>query len=119
VYALVGVVFALPASHVHAWRLAAWGVSGVAYSGTFASYDTLNVEGYEGVRINRQEELADSTRHINGMENVWSQAKRHQRQFNGVPKASFPLFLQECVWRFNTGTPEKQLESLRKLHAAE
>ena len=32
VYALVGILFALPASHVQAWRLAAWGVSGVAYA---------------------------------------------------------------------------------------
>ena len=32
VYALVGIVFALPASHMRAWRLAAWVVSGVAYA---------------------------------------------------------------------------------------
>jgi hypothetical protein len=31
VYFLIGRVFALPADHVHAWRLAAWMVSGVAY----------------------------------------------------------------------------------------
>ena len=32
VYALVGILFALPASHVQTWRLAAWVVSGVAYA---------------------------------------------------------------------------------------
>ena len=32
VYAVVGVVFALPASPVRAWRLAAWVVSGFAYA---------------------------------------------------------------------------------------
>src|SRR5215831_16285962 len=32
VYAVVGIVFALPATHVRAWRLAAWAVSGVAYA---------------------------------------------------------------------------------------
>lgn len=31
-YAFVGIVFALPASHVKAWRLAAWAVSAVAYA---------------------------------------------------------------------------------------
>jgi hypothetical protein len=31
-YFLIGRVFALPADHVHAWRLAAWLVSGVAYA---------------------------------------------------------------------------------------
>ncbi|MFM7539930.1 MAG: IS1595 family transposase, partial [Planctomycetota bacterium] len=51
----------------------------------------------------------------NGIENFWNQAKRHLRKFNGVPKSAFPLFLQECVWRFNTGGPLKQLVFLRKL----
>jgi hypothetical protein len=32
VYAAVGILFALPASHVRVWRLAAWLVSAVAYS---------------------------------------------------------------------------------------
>jgi hypothetical protein len=32
VYFLVGKLFALPTDHVHAWRLAAWVVSAVAYA---------------------------------------------------------------------------------------
>ena len=32
IYCLIGRVFALPANHVTAWRLAAWFVSGVAYA---------------------------------------------------------------------------------------
>lgn len=32
VYCLIGRLFALPADHVHAWRLAAWIVSGGAYA---------------------------------------------------------------------------------------
>jgi len=31
VYAFVGIVFAMPAGHVKAWRLAAWAVSAAAY----------------------------------------------------------------------------------------
>src|SRR5437016_13361210 len=30
-YALVGIVFAVPATHVQAWRLAAWIVSAIGY----------------------------------------------------------------------------------------
>ena len=68
------------------------------------------------MRVNHPVELAgEGGRHINGIENSWSQAKRHRRRFNGVPKASFPLFLQECVWRFNAGTAKEQLRSLRDL----
>ena len=87
----------------------------VVYSDTFASYDTLSVEGYRHARVNHEEEYADGARHINGIENFWNQAKRHLRKFNGIPRGSFHLFLQECVWRFNTGSPEEQLKSLRKL----
>jgi hypothetical protein len=42
VYALVGIVFALPSNHVRVWRLAAWAVSGLAYA--------LHV-GYERLRL--------------------------------------------------------------------
>jgi hypothetical protein len=36
VYVLVGRLFAAPTSHVHAWRLAAWLVSAVAYAAHMA-----------------------------------------------------------------------------------
>src|SRR5580700_3032649 len=88
----------------------------VVYSDSWHGYDNLFVEGYCHQRIDHASEFAGKDgRHINGIENFWNQAKRHLRKFNGVPKKSFPLFLQECVWRFNIGTPRKQLELLRKL----
>jgi transposase len=88
----------------------------VVYSDTFARYDTLHVGGYQYVRVNHAEGLADEGgRHVNGIENLGSYATRHLRRFNEVPKPSFHPFLKECEWRLNTGTQEKQLESLRKL----
>jgi len=30
-YGFIGIAFAIPSSHAHAWRLAAWAVSGVIY----------------------------------------------------------------------------------------
>src|SRR5215813_5844352 len=35
-YALVGIVFARPATHVEAWRLAAWVVSAIGYTAPIA-----------------------------------------------------------------------------------
>ena len=35
-YALVGIVFAVPTTHVRAWRLAAWAVSGMGYAAHIA-----------------------------------------------------------------------------------
>ncbi len=43
----------------------------------------------------------------------WNQAKRILRKYNGIPKESFPLFLKECEFRFNYGSPSQQLKTLR------
>ncbi|MFN5173556.1 MAG: IS1595 family transposase, partial [Holosporaceae bacterium] len=45
----------------------------------------------------------------------WNQAKRHMRKFNGIPQQHFNLFLKECEWRFNIGSPKEQLKDLKKL----
>ncbi len=42
VYASVGIVFALPAGHARAWRLAAWVVSGVVYA-VHVGYECLRL----------------------------------------------------------------------------
>lgn len=88
----------------------------IVYSDTFRSYNSLAVEGYRHVRINHSLAFATSKRnHINGIENFWNQAKRHLRKFNGVPKHTFHLYLKECEWRFNNGSPKDLLISLRKI----
>ena len=50
---------------------------------------------------------------INGIENFWNQTKRVLRKYNGINKDSFPLFLKECEFRFNYGTPKQQLKTVR------
>ena len=46
-YALVGIVFALPATHVHAWRLAAWVVSAIGYAAHIA-YERFRLKNSPG-----------------------------------------------------------------------
>jgi transposase len=58
--------------------------------------------------------FARGKNHINGIENFWNQAKRVLRKYNGIPKESFPLFLKECEFRFNYGTPKQQLKTLKE-----
>jgi len=60
-------------------------------------------------RINHSTLFAQGKNHINGIENFWNQTKRVLRKYNGIPKGSFPLFLKECEFRFNYGTPKQQL----------
>ncbi|HFA2785578.1 TPA: IS1595 family transposase, partial [Neisseria gonorrhoeae] len=43
----------------------------------------------------------------------WNQAKRALRKYNGIDRKPFPPFLRECEFRFNFGTPSRQLKILR------
>ena len=47
-YGLIGSLFALPASHVHAWRLAAWIVSGAVYA-AHIGYEHLRLRSSPGL----------------------------------------------------------------------
>lgn len=57
--------------------------------------------------------------HINGIENVWNQAKRHLRRFNDLPKGSFHWFLKEYEWRVNGGGHKALLQQLRSWYCLE
>ena len=86
----------------------------IVYSDTFGAYNVLDVSAFKHYRINHSKLFADRKNHINGIENFWNQAKRHLRRFNGVSKATFPLFLKECEWRFNNPNPKIQLALLNQ-----
>jgi len=86
----------------------------IVYSDSYQSYNALDVSGFHHHRINHSEEFVDKKNHINGIENFWNQAKRVLRKYNGIDRRSFPLFLKECEFRFNYGTPNEQLKTLRK-----
>ena len=82
-------------------------------------YDTLDAEGFTHERVRHETTLVQygpngRAAHINGIENFWSQAKRHLRKYNGVPTGHFELFLKECEWRFNYGSPRELLKTLRR-----
>jgi len=86
----------------------------IVYSDAYHSYDALDVSEFHHHRINHSEMFVDEKNHINGIENFWNQAKRVLRKYNGIDKKNFPLFLKECEFRFNYGTPKSQLKILRK-----
>jgi transposase len=74
----------------------------IVYTDSYRVYDVLDVSEFRHFRIDHSDAyVAQRHNHINGIENFWSQAKRHLRRYNGVPKAHFHLFLKECEWRFN------------------
>jgi len=74
----------------------------------FRSYDGLVEAGFaKHHRITKAYRkhhpvLVENGVHINGIESFWSYAKRRHQKFNGMRKDSFPAFLKETEFRFNT-----------------
>ena len=87
----------------------------IVYTDYWRAYNALDVSEFKHDRINHSKLFAQKHNHINGIENFWNQAKRHMRKYNGVPRQHFNLFLKECEWRFNMGTPKELLIDLKKL----
>ena len=85
----------------------------IVYTDSLSSYDKLDVSGFIHYRINHSKEFADRQNHINGIKNFWNQEKRVLYKYNGIDCKSFSLFLKECEFRFNFGTPFRQLQTLR------
>ena len=86
----------------------------VVYTDAYHSYDALDVSEFHHLRMNHSDIFVDEKNHINGIGNFWNQAKRVLRKYNGIDKKYFYLFLKECEFRFNYGTPKNQLKILRK-----
>ena len=87
----------------------------VVFTDAWRGYLALDVMGWEHHRIwHSKEQFAAGRNHINGIENFWSQAKRHLRKFNGVPRENFLLFLKECEWRFNVSDPKERFMQLKQ-----
>ena len=86
----------------------------IVYTDTFRSYNVLDVSEFKHYRINHSHLFAKQKNHINGIENFWNQAKRVLRKYNGIPRKNFFLFLKECEFRFNHGSPAEQIKILRR-----
>jgi len=74
------------------------------HSDGFRAYDGLVEAGFaKHHRLRHGDgEFALGSAHINGIESFWSYAKRRLAKFNGIRKTSFPVFLKETEFRFNT-----------------
>ena len=99
VYLLVGIVFALPANHVRAWRLAEWVVSGAAYA--------IHV-GYECLRLHNSSQSA--ARHVAsavalGALGLAVAANVHSIEVATSSEHQRLLFVALGVWPLITGVP--------------
>ena len=85
----------------------------IVYADSHLERGALDVAGL------RHQRVADSKRsprvrpQFDSIESFWSQAKRHLHRYNGIPRRHFHLFLKECEWRFNYGSPAQLLKVLK------
>jgi len=86
----------------------------VVYTDSLFSYNILDVSGFKHHRVNHAKNFVEGRGNpINGIENFWNQSKRILRKYNGIPRKHFLLFLKECEFRFNYGSPRQQFKALR------
>ena len=71
------------------------------YSDTFRSYNSLIINGYDHVKINKERGFAHGKIHINSIESFWAFAKEKLVKFHGVKPEKFYLYLKEQEFRFN------------------
>ena len=86
----------------------------LVYLDCWRNYNVLDAFEFKHFRINQSKLFVDKKNYINGIENFWSQAKRHMHKFNGVPMEHFWLFLMECEWHFNNLKPQAQLKMIKQ-----
>jgi transposase len=75
----------------------------IIHSDKWRGYDGLVDVGFsKHFRVNHSDnQFADGTNHINGIESFWSFAKRRMQKFNGLRAEKFLLHLKESEFRFN------------------
>jgi len=86
----------------------------VVYIKGYHEDQALDVNKFHQERVSNIDDDEQAKYLIGETENFWNQTKRMLRKYNGIPKTTFPLFLKECEFRFNYGTPKQQLKTLKK-----
>lgn len=84
----------------------------IVYTDAADISDALGLLGLRHRQVDHSDRFAPGPEHMNGMENFWNQARRHLRKYNGVPRHHLHLYLKECEWRFNYGSPRQLLAIL-------
>lgn len=75
--------------------------------------EVLDVSRLHHERVRDREHAARERARIDSIENFWGQAKRQLYRYGGIPRPHFHLFLKECEWRFNHGSPGSRLKILK------
>lgn len=73
----------------------------------------LDVSRFHHERVRDRKRAARGRGQIDSIENFWGQAKRQLHRYGGISRLNFHLFLKECEWRFNHGSPGSRMKTLK------
>ena len=85
----------------------------IVYVSASSIPEVLDVSRLRHERVRDRKRVARDRGQIDSIENFWGQAKRQLRRYGGIPRRHFHLFLKECEWRFNHGSPRNLLKTLK------
>lgn len=85
----------------------------IVYADSHLEREALDVSGMRHQRVAGSKRSPRGRPQLDSVETFWSQAKRHLHRYNGIPRRHFHLFLKECEWRFNYGSPAQLLKMLK------
>lgn len=85
----------------------------IVYADSGIGRGALDVAAFFHQRVDEARRSTQGRPQIDSIESFWSQCKRHLRRYNGIPRQNFHLFLKECEWRFNYGSPAQLLKVLK------
>jgi transposase len=90
-----------------------WRPDAIVYADPPTAGDVLGVSRFQHRRVQYRDPAPAVQPGIDSIENFWNQAKRHMRRYNGIPRRHLYLFVKECEWRFNYGSPKQLLVNLK------
>jgi len=85
---------------------------GVVYTDHFKHAADLESTDFYHERINHGLQLQVGKSHLNGVEEFWSFAQQTLKKYNRIDRSTMPLFIKECEFRYNYGSPKEQLKTL-------
>ncbi len=85
---------------------------GVVYTDYFKHANALDSADFDHERINHALQLQVGKSHLNGVEEFWSFAQQTLKKYNRIDRSTMPLFIKECEFRYNYGSPKEQLKTL-------
>jgi transposase len=85
---------------------------GVVYTDNGKHPNDLQSADFYHERINHALQLQVGKTHLGGVEEFWSFAQQTLKKYNRIDRSTMPLFIKECEFRFNYGTPKEQLKTL-------